>query len=204
METQTHSYTAFGDQLLLASGPIENVALTVQAWQSPQGTPALIFEDQTGQQIDLDLRGTPDEALERLRLHPWFAARQAHDEKKSGPGRPKLGVVSREVSLLPRHWDWLNDQPGGASASLRKLVEEKMKTGLGRHRARQSWQAASKFMWAMAGNMAEFEEASRAFTRKEYERFDELNQSWPADVRDYVRRLVTIARQDEEAALKEA
>lgn len=204
MDTQPRTYTAFGDTRLVATGPIEEVALRTKEWLEQGGVPVLIFEDQSGQQIDLDLRGTHDEALARLQAHPWFQRRQEQEEKRTGPGRPKLGVTSREISLLPRHWDWLGEQPGGASVTLRKLVEEKMKQGQGKDRARKSRDAASRFMWGMGGNLPDFEEASRAFTRKEYERFDQLIESWPADIRTHVRKLVATAAQDEKEAASES
>jgi hypothetical protein len=198
MNTLANTYTAFAEHQRVGAGPIETVALAVQDWENRGGVQALIFEDQTGQQIDLDLRGTPNEALERLRQHPWFATSLNQDEQKTGPGRPKLGVVSREVSLLPRQWDWLNAQRGGASASLRKLVDEQIKSGQGAQNARRSWEALSKFMWAMAGNLPAFEEASRAITRREYDHLSLILESWPPDIRDHVRTLIAVAREDEE------
>jgi hypothetical protein len=194
------TYTAFGGQQLIATGLIEAVALEAQAWLEQGESPLLIFDDQTGQQIDLDLRGTPDEALARLQTHPWLRQDQGEEAKRPGPGRPKLGVVSREVSLLPRHWDWLNEQRGGASVTLRKLVEAEMKSGQGQARARKAHDAAGKFMWTMGGNLPDFEEASRAFTRKDYDRLDRLIATWPADIRDHMRKLVATAERAEKEA----
>ncbi|HBN08396.1 MAG TPA: DUF2239 domain-containing protein [Cyanobacteria bacterium UBA8530] len=199
MTIETHTYTAFGKQSLVATGAIEEVALKTKEWQDQGGETVLIFEDQTGQQIDLDLRGTSHEALERLQRHPWFLK----EEKRTGPGRPKLGVTPREVTLLPRHWDWLNEQPGGASVTLRKLVEEKMKRSAGKDRARKSLEAASRFMWVMAGNLPHFEEASRALSRKEYESFDRIIETWPNDIREHVRKLMEKAVRDEREAENE-
>jgi hypothetical protein len=107
-----------------------------------------------------------------------------------GPGRPKLGVVCREVSLLPRHWSWLEQHPGGASVALRKLVEDARKRGHGKERARVAWEAAGKFMWVMAGNLSGFEEASRALYAKDQARLVSLIRDWPGDVRSHVERLV--------------
>jgi hypothetical protein len=199
-DTDPSTFTAFAGPRRVARGPIAAVAVDVQAWLAREGGTVLIFDDLSGAQIDLDLRGSHDEVLARLADHPWLKDRLAADEKRAGPGRPRLGVVSREVSLLPRHWDWLNAQSGGASAALRKLVETQMRAGAGRERARQAAEAASKFMWTMAGNMADFEEAARAFSRKDYVRFEALIAPWPADIRDHVSELVaTAARADEEA-----
>jgi len=196
------TYAAFSQERLVAAGPIETVALKTKEWLDQGGEPVLLFEDETGQQIDLDLRGTPDEALARLREHPWLQ-RQEPVENRRGPGRPKLGVVSREVSLLPRHWDWLNGQPGGASVTLRKLVEATMKQTQGKDRARKSRDAVGKFIWAMAGNLPGFEAASRALTRKEHDAFDRMIEEWPTDIRDHVRKLMTKALQDEKEAASE-
>ncbi|MGE5707300.1 MAG: DUF2239 family protein, partial [Bacteroidota bacterium] len=187
------TYTSFGGQRCIASGTIEEVALKTKEWLDQGGESVLIFHDQTGTQFDLDLRGTPEEAIARLSEHPLLKAQSEKEAKRTGPGRPKLGVVSREISLLPRHWDWLNEQPGGASVTIRKLVEETMKSSA--TQARVAREAASRFMWAMAGNCPHFEEASRAFSRQEYERFEELIGEWPKDIRDHVKKLVTVARE---------
>jgi hypothetical protein len=195
-----NTYAAFSGHTLLAAGPIEAVAVAAKGACDRGEAGVLVFDDATGQQLDLDLHGTDEEAIARLQHHPVLAKRLALDEKRSGPGRPKLGVVSREVSLLPRHWDWLAEQPGGASVTLRKLVEERMKAGEGRDRARKAHEAASKFMWTIGGNLPHFEEVSRAFTRREYDRLDTLIAAWPADVRDHARKLTEAARTAEKAA----
>lgn len=141
----------------------------------------LIFDDATGKPVDVDLRGSPEEV--RARLEP--AAR--------GPGRPKLGVTAREVTLLPRHWDWLAAQPGGASVTLRRLVEEARRGGGGKERRRQAQDAAYRFMSAMAGDAPGYEEATRALYAGDGARFEAQTQAWPADVRDHARRLAADA-----------
>ncbi len=108
---------------------------------------------------------------------------------RDGPGRPKLGVVSREVSLLPRHWEWLEKQPQGISGTLRRLVEDARKRDPRGQNARRARDAAHKVMWAVAGDLPDFEESSRALFAREGERFAALVAPWPVDVRDYVRRL---------------
>jgi hypothetical protein len=120
---------------------------------------------------------------------------EGDQETPRGPGRPKLGVVAREVTLLPRHWDWLNSQPGGASVTLRKLVEQARRASEGRDRVRQSQDAANRFMSAIAGDLPGFEEATRALFAANTGRFDECVASWPADVRDHARKLATVALQ---------
>jgi hypothetical protein len=140
--------------------------------------------------IDVDFRGTRDEVLQRLA--PRDPAGEAiHDPAGPvrRPGRPKLGVVPREVTLLPRHWDWLNDQPGGASVTLRRLVEDARRLSDGKDRVRVSQDAAYRFMSAMAGDHPGFEEAARALFAGNLERFQHETASWPVDVRDHAYRL---------------
>ncbi|RZI91619.1 MAG: DUF2239 family protein, partial [Variovorax sp.] len=104
-------------------------------------------------------------------------------------GRPKLGVVAREVTLLPRHWDWLNRQPGGASVALRKLVEDARRVNTDRDTVRAAREATYRFMSAIAGHLPGFEEAARALFANEKERFDALVAPWPDDVPDHLRKL---------------
>jgi hypothetical protein len=113
-------------------------------------------------------------------------ARALPGRSRSGPGRPKLGVVSREISLLPRHWDWLEEQPNGASAALRRLVDQARKREPGEQRARLAREAAGRFMSAMAGNFPGYEEASRALYAGNRSRFEELTLNWPRDIREYI------------------
>lgn len=110
-------------------------------------------------------------------------------KKKSGPGRPKLGVIAREVTLLPRHWDWLATQPGGASVTLRKLVEEAKTKNQKKDQVRLAQEAAHRFMTAMAGDLPGYEEALRAFYAKKYDAFSKLTEDWPRDLRDYIQKL---------------
>ena len=164
---------------------------TKECLDDGENRPILIFEDQTGRQVDFDFRGTPDEVLARLAAHPLFAQSEPPDGARTGPGRPKLGVICREVSLLPRHWEWLGQQPGGASAALRRLVDERRKRGNGENSARIAREAAGKFMWAMAGNLPGFEEASRALYAGDQRRLEGLIRDWPQDIRKHIERLVT-------------
>ena len=120
-----------------------------------------------------------------------------------GPGRPKLGVVGREVTLLPRHWDWLDDQPGGASVALRKLVESAKRDNRSKDRARHSQEAAHRFMSAMAGNLPGYEEASRAFYGRNQALFYTLIQPWPGGIRDHAKRLAAAAFEAQIAARQE-
>ena len=149
--------------------------------EKPQGQ-VVVFDDSTGSQIDLDPRG--GEPKEIAQLPTEIAA-----EEPRGRGRPRLGVIAKEVTLLPRHWDWLNGQPGGASVWLRKLVDEARKTSGDRDRVRIAQEAAYRFMSAIAGNLPGFEEATRSLFSYDRRRFTQLVANWPEDVRDYVVRL---------------
>ena len=115
------------------------------------------------------------------------------EEDVRRPGRPKLGVVAREVTLLPRHWEWLNGQPGGASVALRKLVEEASRAKVGLDRARRARDAAYRFLTAMAGDMPGFEEAIRALFAGNSEGFQSQTEAWPPDIRDYSYRMAEAA-----------
>jgi hypothetical protein len=184
--------TAFEGSRQIASGELSKVALkTKKIIDKGEQAPVLIFDDVTSEQIEVDFRGTAEEVLERLEAMPSAgAAADPAGEMPRGPGRPPLGVVGREVTLLPRHWDWLNRQPGGASVALRKLVEEARHVHKSRDRVRRSQEAAYRFMSTMAGNLPGFEEATRALFAREPERFEALIRGWPKDIRKHLVRLV--------------
>jgi hypothetical protein len=190
-KTRTH-FTAFIGPTRLAAGPLAEVAIAVmQASRRAAAPPIIIFSDATGQPIDLDLRGTERDIIARL-PHPAAPSDIETEETAAEPrgrGRPKLGVVAREVTLLPRHWEWLGTQPGGASVALRKLVEEARRANGDADRARAARDAAYRFMSAMAGNLAGFEEASRALFADDRRRFVGLVAGWPDDIRDHVVKL---------------
>lgn len=197
----------------LASGRLSEVALPMKAAldasaRSLQAPPVLLLDDTTAEVIDLDWRGTPKEVLARLKAMvaatPDPATAGVSDEPDNaapapgaaparGPGRPKLGVVAREVTLLPRHWDWLATQPGGASVALRKLVEVARRDSETRDRVRQASAVAYRFMSTIAGHEAGFEEASRALFAGDQAGFDVLIAGWPVDVQHHLKRLAADA-----------
>jgi hypothetical protein len=190
--------TAFEGFRRIASGELAQVAVrTKEVLDRGEQAPVLIFDDETGEQIEVDFRGTAADVLKRLAETsegaPDASQALADGGAARGPGRPRLGVVAREVTLLPRHWDWLNRQPGGASVALRKLVDEARRTNEGRDRVRRSQEAAYRFMAALAGNLPGFEEAMRALFAGNRERFDQRVASWPADVRNHAGKLAAIA-----------
>jgi hypothetical protein len=187
MSQQPQTFTAFEGQRRLASGPLHEVALAVKRAEQRDAETVAIFSDATGRAIDLDLRGSDDEIVARLqRPIPPDPAAPRETATPRGRGRPKLGVVAREVTLLPRHWEWLNGQPGGASVTLRKLVEAARRANGDKDRSRAGRDAAYHFMSAMAGNLPGFEEASRALFADERRRFAALIAAWPDDIRDHI------------------
>src|SRR5262245_48794423 len=121
--------TAFAGAKMVASGALADVAADVRPLVQPGSSDTvLIFDDATGAVIDVDFRGTVTEVRARL-AKP--APPESEAPAQQGPGRPKLGVVAREVTLLPRHWEWLKMQPGGASVTLRKLIDEARRANVG-------------------------------------------------------------------------
>jgi len=163
---------AFQGARRIAQGPLVEVALAVKPFVDRQHwTPILIFDAQSSQVVEVDFRGEPEEVARRLAEPP------------RGPGRPKLGVVPREVTLLPRHWEWLNSQPGGASVALRKLVDEARRANEEKDRAREARESTYRFTCAMAGNEAGFEEATRALFAGNQVGFEAYSATWPPDVR---------------------
>ena len=186
----TVSCSAFDHHRLIASGPLpEVVRAAKQALETGASEPLLIFDDVSSRQIEIDFRGSIDEVMARLVLRD----RDSAPTTQRGPGRPKLGVVAREITLLPRHWEWLSQQPGGASAVLRRLVQQAARGGSPKERARLAVESADRFMRVIAGDLTGFEEASRAFYRGDRQQFASLIQPWPADVRTHLQRLAAIA-----------
>jgi uncharacterized protein len=193
--TKSPNVVAFAGDVCIAAGDLSCVALAAQkALAAGRSEPVLLFDARTSEPVELDLRGSRDEMLGRLSPAP-----PPEPETARGPGRPRLGVVAREVTLLPRHWDWLGSQPGGASVALRKLVEAAMRSNVGKDRIRTSQNAAYKFMSAMAGNQPGFEEAARALFAADARKFSQLISAWPKDIRDHLRTLATDAMKTEES-----
>jgi hypothetical protein len=182
------TYTAFEGERRLAAGAPWDVALAVKAALDVESMRSVLtFDDKTGRIIDFDLRGSDEELVARLK-----PAADIAPEPRS-PGRPKLGVVAREVTLLPRHWEWLAAQPGGASVALRKLVDAARAENGGGAQLQQAQEAADRFMSAMLGDQPGYEEAARALYAGDGVRFHELIERWPVDLRDHVKHLATPA-----------
>jgi hypothetical protein len=200
-EHLSKSCTAFEGHRLLLSGPLVEVALAVKTAMANGASAAiLVFDDSTGRVIDLDLRGTKADIIERMsRTRQSFIGRFRPPseglptvKEASEPrarGRPRLGVVSREVTLLPRQWEWLEAQPNGASAALRRLVDEARRTGIPRQKRRAAQEAAYQFMLAIAGDRPGYEEATRALFADDRSTLERRIAAWPKDIRVHVLRL---------------
>lgn len=175
------TYTTFSGHVHVVTGPLENMLMATKVHLDTQPeAQVLIFDDSTGRQVDYDFRGTTAEVL----------ARYVQVEQTRGPGRPKLGVVSREVTLLPRHWEWLAEQPSGASAAIRRLVDQARKNDDG---GRQATTVAGRVMTSLAGDLPGYEEAYRALDAGDRAEFERRTAEWPTDVRDHVRLLAAAA-----------
>lgn len=193
------SCTAFAGSRRIATGDLEEVALKTNAViASGEQAPVLIFDDLTSEQLEVDLRGSAHDVLARLEKSAGKdksedVLAQSGEDAKRGPGRPKLGVIGREVTLLPRDWDWLNSQPGGASITLRKLVQAAKRANQGQDRIRVAREATYRFMSVMGGNLPGFEEATRTLFSKRKDRFKEFEKqvhTWPRDIRRHVIQLM--------------
>jgi uncharacterized protein len=192
-DKKVNTYTAFADQSLVASGaPAEVLQALMDAVKAQPERNYLLFDDATGRCLDLYLQGTLEQALAQL---PRPATPPPASDKP-GPGRPKLGVVPREVTLLPRHWDWLASQPGGASVALRKLVEAASRASRARDQARASLEACYNFMSNMAGDLPGFEDATRALFAADFKAVPAFMANWPTDIREHAETLLHTAQND--------
>jgi hypothetical protein len=185
------TYVAFAGDHRVGSGGLREVARAArEALGRHQDVSVLVFDDASSALVDLDLRGSVDDVLARI---PPATTPPADEDTAvaapRGPGRPKLGVVAREITLLPRHWDWLAQQKGGASVAIRKLVDEARRLNEDGDRVRLGQEAAYRFMSAISGNRPHFEEATRALFANDPRRFEKLIAEWPADVRDHTAKL---------------
>jgi hypothetical protein len=186
------AYVAFEGEHRIAAGDLPEVARAAKQLLDRRNDAAiLVFNGRTSALVDIDYRGSVDDVLKRL---PKPAAAPAEEPPAPtaaprGPGRPKLGVVAREITLLPRHWDWLGQQKGGASVAIRKLIDEARRSSGDKDRTRLAQDAAYRFMTTMAGNRPHYEDAIRALFAHDRRRFATLIADWPADIRDHAVKL---------------
>ncbi|HYP70359.1 MAG TPA: DUF2239 family protein [Variovorax sp.] len=173
--------SAFSGFDRIASGPAQAVITQLRSSTLSPDVLVRVFDDATGTRLDLDLR--PQAGADAAVAAPAAAPAQR------SVGRPRLGVVAREVTLLPRHWDWLNRQPGGASVALRRLVDEARHVHRERDALRAAREATYRCMTEMAGDLPGFEEATRALFAGDGTQFNLLIEPWPQDLRDYLQQL---------------
>jgi len=178
--------TAFSEHKRIAVGDLfEVVRKSLEYLKKHKDADIQFFDNSNSELVEVDLRGRPEAVLSRLE------PKEDSSEKKVGPGRPKLGVVSREIGLLPSQWEWLSIQPGGASVTLRKLVEEAKKKNRVKDEIRRSQNATYKFMTTKAGDFPNYEEALRSLFANDRKTFDRLVQDWPKDIREHINFLAS-------------
>jgi uncharacterized protein len=187
-------YIAFEGDRCIASGDLRMVARAAKETLDRRRDAAVLVFDSGSGPVEIDFRGSVDDVLARLPdPDASVATEDAAHPVPRGPGRPKLGVVAREVTLLPRHWEWLAQQSGGASVALRRLVDEARRANKDKDRVRQAREAAYRFIAAMGENKPHYEEVARALFAGDAGRFEAWTASWPADIRDHARRLAATA-----------
>ena len=193
---QTTQCTAFEREKLVAQGTAREVRIAIAKLRAQNPYAAIVvFDDATGE--DFDLEGglaQPADPTPNPDVDPAQEARPAVPTSAVRPGRPKLGVVAREITLLPRHWEWLETQPGGASVALRKLVEAARKEHAPEDRVRRAVEATYRFLSVMCGNHPGFEETARALFRRNWHDFDELVAALPGDLGRHLLKLSQDAR----------
>jgi hypothetical protein len=182
------AYVAFEGERRIAAGDLGEVARAAkQLHDRHKDLTILVFNGRSSALVDIDYRGSVDDVLARLPKPetPTADEQQPPATAPRGPGRPKLGVVAREITLLPRHWDWLAQQKGGASVAIRKLIDEARRVSGDKDRTRLAQEAAYRFMTTMGGNRPHYEDAIRALFAHDRRRFATLIADWPADIRDH-------------------
>lgn len=185
------AYVAFEGEHRIGAGELPEVARAAkQLLDRREDAAILVFNGRTSALIDIDFRGSIDDVLARLPkpVLPLDEEPPAPATPR-GPGRPKLGVIAREITLLPRHWDWLAQQKGGASVAIRRLIDEARRSSGDKDRTRIAQDAAYRFMTVMAGNRPHYEDAIRALFAHDRRRFATLIADWPPDIRDHAIRL---------------
>lgn len=184
------NYTVFDGFRIISQGNIEEVAIATKKFLKKENDArVLIFSDLSGKQMDLDLSGTDKDVIERLSVYKAAEV----SVSSTGPGRPKIGVKPREVSLLPIHWEWLSTQAGGASATIRRIVDEKMKTTTPKDKIKKTQETVYTFLHSIAGDLNNFEDAIRYLYRQDETKFKEAVTDWPKDLKKHTLTLASEA-----------
>ncbi len=165
--TESRTYTAFLRDQQIAGGDLADV---LRAIGDAKTRSALVFADDSGDLVKLN---TAEDVAEALLSDALV---------QTGSGSPPK-PVSIELRLLPRHLDWLQAQPGGPSAAVRRLVDAARRNDSGRARRRR--EAAYRFTSMMAGDFPGFEAATRALFAGCRAGFETATADWPAAIRDY-------------------
>ncbi len=178
--------TVFSGTKIIATGQLKEIISKVKDYLKRNNIePLLIFDDMTSEQLEINFSESNEAILKSFKKD-----RNEITKKSSNVGRPKLGVVSREISLLPRHWEWLSKQPKGASATLRILVEEAKKQNQPQEQIRPAQDATYTFMNSIAGNLPNYEEALRALYSRDKKNFQKQISSWPKDIVIHIKKLI--------------
>jgi len=195
---QLPPFSLFDGHRLVVSGTSTTVALALKQGRATDSSgPLLVIDNSSGRSRDFDTRDSDAQVRARLSgdpSPPGADAAPATDAVSGGAtgrgrGRPKLGVTAREVTLLPRHWEWLADQPGGASVALRRLVETASRSGADSARQRRDAERAYHFLQTIAGDLPGFEDALRALFAHDRAALAGKLRDWPADVQQHALQL---------------
>lgn len=182
--TDGKEYVVFQGTRLIARGNMLETALAVyNAYKDKTSAPVVALDSVTSELAEPDLRGGEDGIRARYGVEA-----DLHETKTRG--RPKLGVTAREVTLLPRHWEWLESNHSGASAKLRELVETAMRASAGKDRQSHAVESLERFTNALAGDLPNAEEVSRAFYKGRMKDVIKLTADWPSDLLEHYIKLV--------------
>ena len=192
--SRSQQYSVFRGERLMVKGSLEQIKLSLkEATDHSDKATILVFDATDGRQLDIDLSAGTGDSAAVSDSRSDAAGTESTVPAGKPRGRPKLGVVGREITLLPRHWEWLDGQRNGASAALRKLVDQARKAEAGEQEVRLAQDSANRFMYAMAGNLQGFEEAVRALYARDKSRFEAETAPWPVDIRNCAREYAEMA-----------
>lgn len=193
----TQQASAFIGTKILKTGPLIEVVLAMkEEVAKDKFAHILCFLDETGAMVDFDLSGTNEQVIAKLLANNTQETKEEQKaETTNAPksGRPKLGVTAKEVTLLPRHWEWLAAQRGGASATLRRLVELAAKDSISIETRKSAQNATYRFLQNIAGDFENYEEVLRAIFADDFEKMRKLMQNWPQDIQNYAQKLFALS-----------